>query len=588
MDILKGIAASPGIATGIAFMMEREDIPVRERFIPEDHVEAEAKRFEEAVDRAKEEVERLRDRVTREIGESSAAIFSAHGWVLSDPELHEEVLARIRGNRFTAEYAIDRALQKFIKRLRAVGDTYLAQRIQDLEDIERRLIRLVQGARDEQVGEMEGPVVVVAHTLSPSQTVSLDRSKVVGIAVDKGGRASHAAILARDLGIPAVVGLETASTDVGPGETVIIDGRQGVLIVSPDRRTRTRYKSLSNEYVGYERMLTEESHLPSETSDGTSVTVLGNIEFPEEIPSVVEHGAEGIGLYRTEFLYLGSGKMPTEEEHLDAYRAALEFLGGRPILIRTLDIGADKLAPGPVAARNGWGSSLGCRSIRLCQARPDIFRTQLRAILRVSVDGNVKCMLPMISMPEELSWAKGVVEEVKEELSREGTPFDPNLEVGVMIEVPAAVVMADVLAREAAFFSIGTNDLIQYTLAVDRTDERVATLFTPADPSVLRLIRMVIEAGERHGLPVSMCGEMAGDPIFVELLLGMGLRAFSVAPARVPEVKKIVRSVSLEEAQGLARDVLELTTHDEIMRVLVARLARFGPSQLDGRGSGPA
>ena len=596
MEILKGIAASPGYGIGRTVVVGREDVPIGERFVPRERVEAEVRRYEEAVSRAQAELEGLQRRMREEVSEGAAAIFIAHSWVLSDGSLREEVIRRIRDNSFTAEYAVDRALQKYVKRLRALDDSYLQQRIHDLEDIERRLVSLLQGGRRPELDEIEGPVIVVAHSLTPSQTASFTRDTVLGIATDVGGRTGHAAILARDLGIPAVVGLRAASSDVSPGDVAIVDGRRGVIIISPDERTVEKYREFQEDYLGLERQLTEESHAPADTSDGVTVSVFGNIEFPEEIPSVVEHGAEGIGLYRTEFLFLRSGKMPTEEDHIEAYRAALSFLGGRPIVIRTLDIGADKFASvtetgGPVVpagrtyVRNPY---FGCRSIRLCQSHPGIFRTQIRAILRASAEGQVKCMLPMISTLEELRWAKGVIDDVKAELDREGVEHDPNTEVGIMIEVPAAAVMAEMMAREVAFFSIGTNDLIQYTLAVDRTDERAAPLFTPAEPGVLRLIQMVIDAGERHDIPVSMCGEMAGDPLFAELLLGMGLRRFSVSPAQAPIIKKIIRSVSTGEAKELAESVLALETHHEIIAALKACAEGVGatttPPSIEGLG----
>ncbi len=572
METLKGIAASSGYALGPAVVLEHEDLLVRKRFVAASEVEAETERFTLAVEQAKRDIQALQERMSREVGEGAAAIFGAHLWVLSDQALREEVLHRIRINRFTAEYAMDRGLAKYIKRLRALDDTYLEGRVQDLEDVERRVLTILQGSGHPEIEETSAPVVIVARSLSPSQTASFDRSKVLGIATDVGGRTGHAAILARDLGIPAVVGLKTASSDVGHGETVIVDGQSGILIIAPDEPTMSKYRERETAFIGYERRLTEKSHLPAETRDGTHIEVFGNIEFPEEIPSVVAHGAEGIGLYRTEFLFLRSGKMPTEGEHLEAYRQTLGFLEGKPILIRTLDIGADKLPTGPLhPERNPF---LGCRSIRLCQEHPEIFRTQLRAILQVSAEGNVKCMLPMISTPEELAWAKGVVEEVKQELAGEGLPFNQRMEVGIMIEVPAAALTTERLARDADFLSLGTNDLIQYTLAVDRTNERVAGLFTPAEPSVLRLIQMVIDGAARSRKPLSMCGEMAGNPRYVVLLLGMGLKAFSVAPQAAPSIKSIIRSVSMDEAEELARDVRALQTRSEVDHYLQEALAK--------------
>lgn len=584
MEILKGIAASPGYAIGRAIVLEREDAPVRERFVPPERVEAEVERFDAAVLKARADIQALQERMRREVGEGAAGIFGAHLWVLSDATLREEVLRRVRDNRFSAEYALDRALQKYIKRLRAISDPYLSQRIQDLEDVERRLLNILRGESRPDLGDSVQRAVVVAHSLSPSQTASFDRNRVIGIATDVGGRTAHAAILARDLGIPAVVGLETASVNVGPGEMVIIDGQRGLVVISPDERTLKRYRALEKEHLGYERSLTAESHLPAVTRDGVRISMWGNIEFPEEIPSVVEHGAEGIGLYRTEFLFLSKGRIPTEADHLEAYRAALSFLGGRPIYIRTADLGADKLTalhPGIPHERNPF---LGCRSIRLCQAHPEIFRTQLRAILKVAGEGDVKCMLPMITTLEELRWAKSQLEDVRRELAREGFVCPGGPQVGAMIEVPAAALMVDSIAREVAFLSLGTNDLIQYTLAVDRTNEHVAHLFTPAEPSVLKLIKCVIDAGERHNIPVSMCGEMAGDPAFVYLLIGMGLRIFSVAPAQVPQIKRLIRSISAAEARQFADSVLACESRDEVL----AMLERSPGQEPTGAGIGEA
>lgn len=568
MEVLKGIAASPGYAIGRAVVIERENAPLRERFVPQDKVEEEVERFEAAILQARRDIQALQDRMLKELGEGPAGIFGAHLWVLSDNTFRNEVIRRIRDNRFSTEYAIDRALQKYIKRLQGISDPYLSQRVQDLEDVERRLLAILRGGAAGKPGEMPHQTVVVAHSLSPSQTASFDRSRVIGIATDIGGRTAHAAILARDLGIPAVVGLETASSDVGPGDMVIVDGHRGLLIISPDERTLERYRTLEKEYLGYEKFLAAQSHLPAVTKDGVKISVWGNIEFPEEIPSVVEHGAEGIGLYRTEFLFLSRGKVPTEEEHIEAYRAALNFLGGRPIYIRTTDLGADKLTMLQGLSMHERNPFLGCRSIRLCQIHPEIFRTQIRAILKVAAEGNVKCMLPMITTVEELRWAKSEIEDIRRELAREGVNVEKELEVGSMIEVPAAALMADSIARESAFLSLGTNDLIQYTLAVDRTNERVAHMFTPAEPSVLRLIKCVIEAGERQGIPVSMCGEMASDPTFVGLLVGMGLKMFSVAPTQVPQVKRLIRSISAEEAAEFAKEVLSAESREQVLAAL--------------------
>ncbi|MCY3020464.1 MAG: phosphoenolpyruvate--protein phosphotransferase, partial [Planctomycetota bacterium] len=481
------------------------------------------------------------------------------------------IIEKIRSDKLSAEHAVATTLKNIAKRLAGVGDEIFAHRDSDIYDLQKRLLRALLGERREDLSHLERPVAVIGHDLGPSQTASLDRSKVKAFAIDVGGRTSHTAILARAFELPAVVGLETISTEVSGGETVIIDGNRGIVILRPDERTLARYRKLQQEFKSFEQALIREKDLPAVTADGRTINVHANIEMPDEVAGALAHGAQGIGLYRTEFLYLTSGVMPDESVHFEAYRNALMQLNGRPLVIRTMDLGADKIMP--QHAFHERNPFLGLRSIRVSMRYPETFRTQVRAILRASSLGRVSLMLPMITAIEELRWARRVVEETKQELKREGHSFDGKIEVGIMVEVPAAALAAHSLAKEADFFSIGTNDLTQYTLAVDRGNELVAGLYSPANPAVLSLIQATVDAASKAKIPVSMCGEMAGDPIYTSLLVGMGLTELSVAPASIPEIKKIIRSVNHENCKQIAAQVAAMTETGAIMELLRNRLA---------------
>jgi len=410
--------------------------------------------------------------------------------------------------------------------------------------------------------------VLIAHGLTPSQTVSLDREKVVGFATDTGGRTSHTALLAQARGIPAVVGAGSITGVVNGGDVVIVDGTSGVIVCRPDEVTLANYQSrVRNLRKRQERLARELRHVPPETRDGHRVTLYANIEFPEEIPAALEHGAEGIGLYRTEYLYVQTGRPPTEEEHLEAYRRAAEMLDRRTLTIRTFDMGADKL-PGATRAEREPNPFLGCRSIRFSLERDDLFRIQIRAILRASAFGNVRILFPLISTLGELEQARAIVGEVMDQLKEQNVPFDPDLQAGIMVEVPSAARIADILAKKADFFSLGTNDLVQYCIAVDRGNERVANLYQPAHPAILRLLKDVIETGRRSGTPVGMCGEMSGDLSYTILLLGLGLKEFSVAPAVLPEVKEIIRQVTMAEARAITQEALAFEKAEDTVQFL--------------------
>jgi phosphotransferase system enzyme I (PtsI) len=454
----------------------------------------------------------------------------------------------------------------------------MATRSADLFDIEKRVLRNLLGQRREGMRDLKEPVVVLAHDLTPSETAALDPHMVHAFATEAGGRASHTAIMAGALEIPAVVGLGKFVTDVSGGDLVILDGTRGVLILDPDEETLERYQATQTSFRTFESGLSELRDLPAETRDGVRIPLLGNIEFPQEAEHCLKRGADGVGLYRTEFLYLGKHSDPSEADHLDAYLTVLRTLGStKPVVIRTLDLGADKFATNVETGVEERNPFLGLRSVRLCLRNLALFKTQMRAILRASAFGNVRIMFPMVSTVLELRHCKMILAEVKEDLEEEGIAFNPKLPVGTMIEVPSAAVLADLMAREVSFFSIGTNDLTQYTLAADRTNETVASLYNPADPAVLRLIDNVVKAARKHDVAVNVCGEMSGEPIYTMLLLGMGLRQLSVTPHNIPEIKKIIRSVTIDEATVVAQEAMRLETARDVNNYLREQTRRIMP-----------
>ena len=555
METRKGIAVSPGVVIKDAFVLESEGFRIPRHLIKEEEIPKEISRLEEATKVAWEEIEKLEDRVSTNLGSEIGSIFATHKLMLQDKLLLREFTKKVEQHRFSAEYAVTLVLRVYIKKFESVDDPYLAARVGDIYDIEKRLLRNLLGEKREELKNLTKEVVVVAHDLSPSQIASLDTTKVRGFVTDLGSRNSHAAIVARALGIPAVVGLKTATVDIFGGDRVIIDGNRGDVIVRPDEETIKEYQLIEKDFHVFEEKLTSElKDLPAVTLDGRKIMILGNIEFPRDISPNLNQGAAGIGLYRTEFLFLGSNESPTEEEHFKAYSQSVQELGDKPLIIRTVDLGGDKFFP--ANSNTELNPFLGCRSIRYCLEHPDIFKSQLRAILRASALGNAKIMFPLISSLQELRKAKDIVNEVKEELNQKGIDFDEKIEIGIMIEVPSAAMVADDLAKEVDFFSIGTNDLIQYTMAVDRGNEKVAHLYSPAHPAILKLLKMIINAAEENNIKIGICGEMGGEVEYTILLLGLGLREFSVAPAMIiPEVKKIIRSVTYERAKEAAETV---------------------------------
>jgi phosphotransferase system enzyme I (PtsI) len=560
MEIRKGIGVSIGYAIGEAFVIDREQFRITRRTVEEKDVETEIARFLKAVEACVEETRDRIEAMPRRVRTAAGSILEAQVHLFQDPVLNEDIIADIRKSRSTAEYSASRALRRRIKTLEDnlnENNKVLVQRsLTEFAEMERTLLRELLGAKREDIAHLTRKVIVVAHDLSPAQTLGLDRNTVLGFLTEVGGPTSHTAIVARSLGLPAVVGAEGVTNDISGGDTLILDGTAGTVIIDPDAGTLKRYEAQARNFFFQEEKLSREQRdLPAVTRDGVKVSILANIDRPEEIQSALEHGAEGIGLYRTEFLYLEHGYAPTEKIHHDAYRRAVQLVGDRKLTIRTMDLGADKMPLDGMPREDN--PFLGTRAIRLCFQQPEILRTQLRAVLRVAPLGNVALMIPMVSSLHEIVLVREIIESVRGELRRESEPVGNGMQFGIMIEVPSAAIIADRLAPHVDFFSVGTNDLICYTVAVDRKNERVASLYQPSHPAILTLLKGVIEAGTRHGKPVSVCGEMAGDVNYALPLLGMGLRTFSVVPHLIPELKKLIRSVKMDEARTVADRAFE-------------------------------
>jgi len=577
MQKLQGIPVSPGIAIGEAMVMDNEGFRIPRRFVARDAVDDELDRLAKAIEAASVEISGHRDAIAQELGEKYAAIFDAHLQMLQDARLRSELEEMVRHRHYSSEYAVSRTLRHYSQVFQRLDSAHLAERAADIFDIEKRLLRHLLGHRREGIAHLTSPVLVLAHNLTPSETANLDRRFVLGFVTEIGGPSSHTAIVAEALEIPAIVGTGPFLADVSGGELVIIDGNKGFVILQPDEETLAHYRQEVEANRSTAVRLEALRDLPATTADGVQISLYGNIEFPYEVTHCVDRGAEGIGLYRTEFLYLGSEIEPTEDVHYQAYSQVLQAMGDKPVTIRTFDLGADKVPhlPQPEDERN---PCLGLRSIRLALRHLTMFRTQLRAILRASVLGNLQVMFPLVSTLLELRQAKMVLADVMEDLDEHGIEFNRGLPVGMMVEVPAAVIMIDRFVEEVDFLSIGTNDLIQYTLAVDRSNKDVVGLYNPADPAVLRLIAMAIDAADKKAVPITMCGQMSGNPIHTMLLLGLGLRQFSVAPAALPEIKNICRRVTLAECKEVTHRVATMENARDITNYLREELKRRVPA----------
>jgi phosphotransferase system enzyme I (PtsI) len=561
---IQGVGVSPGFARGALYVAEDDRDEIARHRIEPSQVANEIGRFETALIQTRSQILEMQEQIAQSIGAKDAGIFDAHLLVVEDRTLIDEVLRKLQADLCNVEFVFQEVATHYAHTLSQIDDPYLRERALDIQDVTRRVVRNLQGKAPKDFLGLTHPHILLAHNITPSDTATMNREYVLGLATDLGSRTSHTAIMARSLGIPAVVGLHDASEKLESGREVLLDGYNGLLILDPTAETLWHYGELEHKRSLVAQQLTGLRETKSTTRDGRHIVLSANIELPDEVEAAPRNGAEGIGLYRTEFLYLNRTALPSEEEQYATYRKVAEQVQPHPLIIRTFDLGGDKLA-GALDGDDELNPFLGHRAIRFSLERLDIFKAQLRAIVRASAVGNVKVMFPMISGLEELNRALEVFEECKAELQKEGHEFDPKTEVGAMIEIPSAALCAERLAREIDFFSIGTNDLIQYGIAVDRTNERVAHLYQPTHPGVVRLLKMVADAGHAHDIWVGVCGEMAGDLAMTPLLIGLGMDELSVGASIVPRVKRAVQSLTHSECEKLASDSLELDTPSEIL-----------------------
>lgn len=561
MRILKGIPASSGIAAGKVFLYEHETLEVpHEQYTDDERAAKEIARFSDAMTTVRDDLKRL-DQTTLD-GEQND-ILQTHLMMLEDPEFDSGVRSYITSSKVNAEWAVEVIAGQFVKALESTADPMLRERSVDLKDVSLRIMSMLMSINRVSLSSLTEDVVLVSDGLLPTEVLSMDRSHILGIALNGSGRTSHVAILARSFNIPTVVGLGAVTKKVRTGDEIIVDGNHGEVVVRPEWSTAQSLRDRYDKWIAHEEELRDVAALPSETTDGHAVILKANVEMLDELDAVLHNGGEGIGLYRSEFLFMRPGGLASEEEQFNAYRKVIEGVQGKgPVTIRTIDVGGDKVIPG--IGIDEENPILGWRAVRFCLSRKDIFRVQLRALLRASAYGELRIMFPMISGIEELEGVLLILEQVKDECRKAHIPFDENLKVGTMIEVPSAALCADILAKRVDFFSIGTNDLIQYTIAVDRGNEKIAYLYQPFHPGVLRFIQMIIDKGHEAGIPVGMCGEMAGDAMSAVLLTGLGLDEFSMSPQSLLEVRKIIRGVSFPEAQALAKRVMRMDSYLKI------------------------
>ena len=563
--VFRGIAVSSGICRGKIIVLGRAQATVPKRELTDAELPGEINRLERALILTRQQIQEVQRKVSAGMGAQEGGIFDAHLLVLEDRTLLDEVIRNINEKKINAEYAFHIVAEKYATTLAAIEDDYLRERASDMRDVTSRILDNLIGRQETvDLKKLKEPCVLVSYDLSPSVTAQLDRKIVLGFATDIGGKTSHTAIMARSLRIPAVVGLKSASHELETGQYALLDGFNGIIIINPTDQTLHEYGQMINKQASLEQKLRDIQDKPATTLDGGRVILSANVEGAADIEQVRANGAEGVGLFRTEFLFINRETLPTEEEQYQVYREVAAALKPQPVVIRTLDLGGDKFMS-HLQLPAEMNPFLGWRAIRFCLEEKPVFRTQLRAILRASAEGNIKMMYPMISGVEELDQANALVEEYKAELRAEKTPFDENLEIGAMIEIPSAVMVADALARRLKFFSLGTNDLIQYTLAVDRMNEKVAHLYEPTHPAILRLIKATVDAGHRNKIWVGVCGEMAGDPVLTPLLLGLGVDELSAAPSLVPPVKFIIRRLKLNEARELADFALNSESGAEVL-----------------------
>lgn len=565
--IIKGINASPGICIGKAYIVDKEGVDVVEKYhIPDKkNRQLEIKRFKVAVKKARDELQSIIDSSPEEL--QQAHILETHMAILKDKGLYGKTVETIENKKVNAEWALKTVVSNLKTIFQTMTDSYIKERASDIVHVSDRIMHNLVGARAENIADINKRVILVARDLSPAETSQINLERIKGFITDHGGKASHTGIIARALEIPAVVGLEKATAEIKSEDLIIVDGNSGIVIIHPTEQTLVEYEERKIEYEKFRAVITSESQGDAATQDGHRLEVMANIELPDEIESVQHYGGDGIGLYRTEFQYMNRPEFPGEDELFDRYKDVVELMGPKAVTIRTLDINGDK------ALANHSGSTetnpvLGLRAIRYCLKKPDIFKTQLRAILRAAAYGKVRILFPMISAFFEIRLAKRMLEEAADSLERDGLPFNRNIELGIMIEVPSAVITADIMATEVDFFSIGTNDLIQYSLAIDRGNKQVAHLYQPLDPAILRMIKRVADVSREKGIKVAMCGEMAGTPHHIPILVGMGIDELSMNPQSIPVVKRVIRSISLEDARKLVENALEQTTAKNVFELV--------------------
>ncbi len=567
MEIIKGISASPGIYIGKIFLYYEENLNIPKYEIAAKDVQNEHSRFLKAIEKARNELEAIKEKAYLQMGDKELLMLDSHILMLSDPDFINQVSSALEKQLRNVEWVLFEAIEALIEKLKSSQNSYLKDRESDLKDVSKRVLNNLMFTERIPLSELDSPYIIAAHDLLPSDAITMDKKNIKGIILDAGGRTSHTAIIARSFEIPAVVGLSTITRKVRTGVDVIVDGDSGIVVVDPDDAAILLYADKLERKVETTRQLRPYVKKEAVTDDGQKIIIKANIELPEEIESVKDHGADGIGLFRSEFLLLQSELHTSEDKQCEIYKSLLDKMEGRPVTIRTLDIGGDKILPG-YDEHHEKNPLLGWRGIRFCLSNNNAFKIQLRALFRASVHGDLRIMFPMISCMEEMDEVLVIIEKVKQELRNEKIDFKEKVPIGVMIEVPAAVLAAEFLAKKVDFFSIGTNDLIQYTIAIDRGNEKIAYLYQPYHPAVIRLIKMTVDAGKKAGIPVSLCGEVGGDPVATIVLLGLGLEELSMSPASIPIVKKVIRNVEIKEAKKMIETILEMGSGTDINNFL--------------------
>jgi phosphotransferase system enzyme I (PtsI) len=579
---LQGIPVSAGIIIGKAHVVDREKVKILYQYlINDEYTQKEVERFKDALQAAERQLTKLKNGMPDHVKEH-VYILDSHMMILKDSMFSNATIRRIQEEKINAEWALKKSIEEIRDIFKQIDDTYISNRISDVENVAQRVFRNLTGEEQERLGDIDQRMIIVAHDLSPADTTELNIAKVMGFITDVGGRTSHTAIMAQALEIPAVVALEFATDQVEEGDLLIVDGNSGEVIVNPDETDIIHYNEKQIQHEKYKSSVARTSHLPAMTSDGIKISTRANIEFLQEVNAAKEYGGEGIGLYRTEFLYLRSKGLPSEEELFEDYKEVTSASAPEPVTIRTLDLGGDKFMSELDIVKE-LNPALGLRAIRFCLREPEMFKNQLRAILKASAYGKVQLMFPMISGLQEILDAKKIMDQIKDELDHKKIDYDQDIKIGCMIEIPSAVAIAEILARHVDFFSIGTNDLIQYSLAIDRVNEHVAYMYQPFHPAIIKMIQQVVEAARSADIGVSLCGEMAGDPLSILILLGLGIDDISMNARSIPLIRSIIRSISVKEAKADLKQILKLNTAEEVRAYVVDRMRSLVP-ELEGEG----